>query len=109
MSTRPNSITAPLPLFDPRPIDVRFEQFNADHPEVYRLLVRFCRELKDAGRSHYSVDALFHRLRWYYHVEKRAEEPFKLNDHYTSRYARLISAQETDLANFFETRRLRAQ
>jgi hypothetical protein len=35
-------------------------------------------------------------------------EDFKLNDHYTSRYARLIVAHEPDLAELFELRRLRA-
>jgi len=34
----------------------------------------------------------------------RGESPFKLNDHLTSRYARLIMEREPDLHAFFETR-----
>ena len=96
-------------LYDSRAIDVRFKQWHDENPEIYSNLVRLCRELKAAGRDHYSLDALFHRLRWYYHVEKREDEPFKLNDHFTSRYARLIMRQESDLGDFFETRKLRTQ
>jgi hypothetical protein len=109
VSTRPNSITQPT-LFDPRAIDVRFDEFHREHPEVYRLIVRLCRKLRHAGRTHYSIDAILHRVRWHYDVNaKRPGEPFKLNDHFTSRYARLVMRQEPDLSDFFETRKLRAQ
>jgi hypothetical protein len=71
--------------------------------------VRLCRKLHRAGRDHYSIDAILHRVRWHYDVKAKVPgEPFKLNDHFTSRYARLVMRQESDLHDFFETRRLRA-
>ena len=91
-----------------RDIQADFERFHAANPEVYRLLVKFTRQVRDAGREQYSIDSIFHRLRWHYHIELRTEEPFKLNNNFTSRYARLIMAQEADLDGIFEVRVLRA-
>jgi hypothetical protein len=36
------------------------------------------------------------------------DEPFRLNNNFTSRYARLLADQEPELADVFETRRLRS-
>lgn len=92
----------------PQPtIQERFEEFHAKHPEVYEELVRFARLVKRRGKSRYSIDACFQRVRWYFEIDRDADEAFKLNDHYRSRYARLIEEQESDLRGFFETRKLR--
>jgi len=84
-----------------------FERFHRENPDVYRNLVNLARTVKAAGYVRYSMDALFHRLRWHYNVEHKSKEPFKMNDHFTSRYARLIASREPDLAKFFECRKLR--
>lgn len=94
-------------LFDrPRSIEERFMAFHANNPAVYRELVLRAREARAAGRR-VGIRMLWERMRWTFYVERR-EEDFKLNDQYTSRYARLIMEQEPDLARFFETRTLRA-
>lgn len=87
-------------------IDSRFADFHRANPHIYRKLVDLCREVKAAGRDHYSVKALFERLRWWHHIELRSQEPFLLNNDFTSRYARAIMMCEKDLANFFELRKL---
>lgn len=95
-----------LPVDDDRALSLRerFARFHADNPEVYRLLVRFARELKAHGRGSYGIAALFERVRWHYAVERDDAEEFKLNNSYRAFYARLLMAQEPDLAGFFETR-----
>lgn len=90
-------------------IQAAFERFHAEHPEVYRMLVRFARQLKARGYSHAGIKLIWERMRWETMLgADRALEPFKLCNNHHSRYARLIMAQERDLEGFFRTRELKA-
>lgn len=91
-----------------RTITTRFLAFHAENPEVYRRLRLFARQAKRAGARRIGMKLLWERLRWYSRVETKGEEPFQLNNDFTSRYARLLEKQEPDLAELFETRELRA-
>ena len=91
-----------------RSIQQRFNEFHRDNPRVYALIVMYARQVKAAGRQHYSMDCIFHRVRWHVHIETRSDDDFKLNDHYTSRYARMVMENEPDLADFFELRLLKS-
>ena len=97
-------------LFDDRTrtIQERFESFHERHPEVYQEIVRMARQLKDAGHQRYSMDALLHVIRWHRHVRRDPGSEFKINDHMSSRYSRLVQTMESDLDGFFETRGLKA-
>jgi hypothetical protein len=90
-------------------IQARFEAFHDAHPEVYDELVALARDAVRAGRSRIGVGMLWEVLRWN-RTLRGVEDPsgFKLNDHYRSRYARLIMEREHDLAGIFEVRELRA-
>jgi hypothetical protein len=88
-------------------IQQRFEDFDRANPKVYRLLVYYARAAKQAGQQ-VGIRAIWERMRWHLHVETKSDDGFRLNDHFTSRYARKIAANEPDLADFFETRKLRA-
>lgn len=88
-------------------LDARFARFHAAHPEVYEELVRRARYVLARGRDRYSIKTLWEVIRWHFAFERDAEEEFKLNNNYHSRYARLIMLQEPDLADFFEVRILR--
>lgn len=85
-------------------IQERFLQFHRDNPHIYASLVKLAREARKTGRKRYAIELLFGRLRWQMEVEIRSDEPFKLNDHYTSRYARLMMELEPDLVDMFEIR-----
>jgi hypothetical protein len=93
-------------LFDPT-IDAQFIEFHRTNPHVYLTLVRFAREARCAGQARIGIKALWERMRWELFVTKR-DDDFKLNNNFTSRYARLIAQNESDLASLFEIRRLRA-
>lgn len=81
-----------------------FERFHAENPHVYDLVLRYARQAKSAGRQRFSMDMIFHRMRWYTQVETN-DPDFKLNDHYTAFYARMIMRDHPDeFAEFFETR-----
>lgn len=88
-------------------IQTAFLKFHKAHPHVYEMLVKLARQVKESGRKRYGIECLFSRLRWHYDFEVRSEEEFKLNNNYTSRYARLLMKQEEDLAGVFSVRELR--
>lgn len=87
-----------------------FWAFDKKHPSVYRMLTHLARGLKRQGFKTYSIDALFHRIRWHHYVKRnRSEQAFKLNDWYTSFYSRLLMEREPDLADFFHIRKQRSK
>lgn len=89
-------------------IQERFDAFRAKNPHVEELLVREARNAVAQGWSRIGIDFLYHRLRWVY-ATKTHRDPgeFRLNDHFTSRYARLLVEQHPELEGLFELRRLR--
>lgn len=101
------------PLFVPSPahlsIGERFEAFHVANPWVYDALVTLAREMVARGRNRVGVKMLFEVLRWeWYRATADPSSEFKLNNNYTSRYARLIAECEPDLVGVFETRELKA-
>lgn len=90
-------------------IDTRFAAFHEANPHVYDELVALARAAHARGYRHIGIELLFAKLRWDHMMRTRADRfGFKLNDHFTSRYARLIMEHEPDLAGLFRTRALRA-
>lgn len=91
-------------------IQERFERFHAANPDVYVELLVLARQAKQRGRERWAIGSLWEVLRWQRMMRTVDETTdLKLNDHYRSRYARLIMTQEPDLAGFFETRHLRSE
>lgn len=92
---------------DGRTIQERFEEFHDQYPEVYRMFCDYAAKARAAGFTRFSSDMICHRIRWYRHVE-RGDRDFKINDHFTSRYARKLMEEDQTFAGFFETRVLKA-
>lgn len=90
--------------------DRKFLEFHRDNPNVYKVLAAFARRAKQLGRHRrLGVRMLWERMRWELLIETRdPHSDYKLNDHYHSRYARLLMQQEQDLWNIFELRELRS-
>jgi len=90
-------------------IQEEFERFHRENPAVYRTLVRLARAYKARMGRAPGIGMLWEVMRWEIALEtRRHPESFRFNNNYRSRYARLIMEQEPDLADAFETRRLRA-
>ena len=99
--------------FDSRPLvapdkgltrEERFRQFHERNPQVYAWLVNAARQVKARGRV-VGMRLLIERLRWEIALSiDRAGDAWRINNDYAPRFARLIMAQEGDLAGFFETR-----
>lgn len=94
-------------LFEPD-IQERFEQFDAEHPEVWRWFVHFANELLAKGVRHSSADMILHRVRFETAANRERDGGFKINDHFTSRYARKLIDADPRFAQFFELRKIKA-
>jgi hypothetical protein len=81
----------------------RFVEFHRLNPQVYVAIVDIARDLVALGFAKCGMKMIFERLRWLSAIETKGDE-FKLNNNYTSFYARLVMEAEPDLAGFFETR-----
>lgn len=89
-------------------IQARFEQFHDNNPHVYQRMVELCRDAKAAGATRLGVGLLIHVIRWENILTNRGREPWKINQDFASRYARLLMEQECGLQDFFEVRELRS-
>lgn len=94
------------PPNDKLTIESRFAAFHRANPDIYTKLVRLARELR-AKRPHYGIRPLIEIVR-YDQAMTNADDGFKINNDFCSRYARLIMDNEPDLDGFFETRELKS-
>jgi hypothetical protein len=108
----PDDLLAMIP--PPRPprdeMTERFLEFHAANPRVYGALVRFAFEAQAAGYEKYGLSDLMGRVRWELQVVDRdprgdVGDDFKINDHYSPYYARLIMNRHETLRGMFDLRR----
>lgn len=90
-------------------IDARFERFMLEHPDVYEAFIEIALDLRRKGTRHYSADSIAHVVRWHRETSGKGADGFKINDHFTSRFARKAMAEFPELAGFFELRRTKAE
>jgi hypothetical protein len=96
------------PFVEQRSIDQRFRDFHTANPSVYTELVAMARQITERGYTKIGIELLWSAYRWNKMMKTSPDEyGFKLNDHFRSRYARLIMASEPDLADLFHIRTLR--
>ena len=91
-------------------IQTQFEAFHFRHPQVYDHLVTLAFQARRVGRHRIGMKMLFEVLRWEWTIAGLPDdaEEWKLNNNYTSRYARLIMASHPPLRDLFNTRTLTA-
>ncbi len=96
---------ARLPRTQPRSIQAQFEEFHQENPQVYSRLVQLARGLATRGHTRVGIGMLWEVLRWD-NLMSTTGVPYKLNNNFRSRYARLIEAHEPDLVDLFDKREL---
>jgi len=89
-------------------LDERFAEYHARNPLVFKLFERFARTALQSGRTHYSAKAIMERVRWEISIKSQDDQGFKINNNYTSRYARLLATEYPEFKGFFHMRELRA-
>ena len=80
-------------------------EFHLQHPDVWRLFVKFALEKAALGYDHFGVGSVFERLRW--ETSKGGEEPeLKINNNFRAFYARRFNRMHPYLGGgeFFRTR-----
>lgn len=101
-----------IPDYDEREsIAERFRKFDEANPWIAEALVRLARDwvVRHGDDARIGIKMLFEVLRWQWHMSVvDTGEPYRLNNDFTSRYARKIMEEHSDLEGVFETRRLRA-
>lgn len=107
----PTLFDAVQPLEEPpttaKTVGERFAAFHALNPWVYDRLVEMTYEFVARGHRRVGLRMFFEVLRWQAAMGTISADEFRLNDHYISRYARLIVAEHPDLEGIFELRTLK--
>ena len=86
-------------------IQADFERFHAENPEIFKSFAKLALEVKARGKR-VGSKLIMERLRWDYIMTTDGDE-FKINNNYSSRYARLAMETYPELEGFFQTRELR--
>ena len=90
-------------------IDEAFQRFHAENPWILDRLISMTQKLHGKNRKRYGIKMLWEVLRWHVATgEIKTDEDFKLNNNFTSRYARLIVKLHPEYESMFETRVLRS-
>ena len=89
-------------------IQESFEKYHKENPIVYKTFLKYTKDVIRGGHKKYSVKHILGRVRWHLNFEADVSEEFKINDAYTSRYARLFADEFPEYADFFNYRRLRS-
>ncbi len=88
-------------------LDRKFLSYHTANPHVYILFQKYARQMLNAGRKRYSARTIIHRIRWHADLQTSGD-PFKMNNNYTSRYARKLMTDDPSFDGFFELRELKS-
>jgi hypothetical protein len=91
-------------------IQHRFESFHAHNPQVMRLLESLTEEWISTGHTKLAIGMLWENMRWRYTLataDPDTRSGYKLNDHYRSRYVRLLIERHPEWEYLFSLRELR--
>lgn len=85
-------------------LQLQFEEFHRNNPDVFDEIVDICNELRwRRGFHRCGISLVFERLRWLRAIQTKGDE-FKLNNNYRAFYARLVMFLYPGLNGFFEIR-----
>jgi len=97
------------PLFDwtPPPVARPIIPPSGVPVDVAQHFERITLELIGIGFKRHSADAILHRIRWHFQVE-RGVRTFKCNNNWTALLARWFINRHPEADEFFEPRRMEA-
>ncbi len=86
---------------------IDFETYDRQNPQIWEQFVKFSKEAKQRGFSHYSAKGIFEIIRW--HTPVTGNDAYKLNNNYHADYARKMMREYEEFRDFFRTREIRAR
>ncbi len=97
----------PMPCdFFKKSLDQKFLEYHENNPQVFTEFVKLAERAKAEGRLHFGAKFLLEKIRWDSPVE--AQDQYKVNNNFPSRYVRLLAKTRPDLAIMFATRQLKS-
>jgi hypothetical protein len=93
-------------------IQERFELWLEAEPETWKLIRAYAYRYLDAwlkrenGRR-IGIDLIVSRVRWEHDVERRSDEPFKVNNDFRSRMSRKLIEEDKRFGQLFEIREVK--
>lgn len=110
-TTKPKQADLPFdtplpPLPTRQSIQAQFDRYDSDHPAVYQLFRQYALVLlgKRPNRR-FGAKLILERIRWEFALDHSHDE-YKINNNYSSRYARKFLKEFPQYTNNLETRRL---
>jgi hypothetical protein len=82
----------------------RFKEFHQENPHIFKEFKQLAYKMKKAGRKKYSAQAIIYVIRFNQDL-KTTGDVFKINNDFTSIYARLLMYRDLSMENFFEIRK----
>jgi hypothetical protein len=86
----------------------RFNNFHSANPHVLWAIISLIDQAKAKNIKKWSIRSIFHILRWDSAMRTNGNEPWKLNDHFSPFYVRMIIDHYPEHDGFFEERKSRA-
>jgi len=85
----------------------RFKAFDTANPDVYYAIMKEIEKAVDKGLTKFSIKTIIGNVRWTKTLETVSNDGFKINDAYTSLYARVIIYNYPHLVQYIDTRSFR--
>jgi len=98
---------SPMSRRKPATLEERFRLWVFANDHVIELFLKFAREARAAGKSRIGIGAIAERVRWEVYIYRKEADPWKINNSYRSRIARLLVQRDPSLDGLFEFRKLR--
>lgn len=90
-----------------RDIQTAFNEFHANNPRIYELYKEQVYRAVRMKREKVSSKTILGWIRWEVGINVKTDDVFKINDAYTSRYARLFIKEHPQYEYMFNFRELR--
>lgn len=82
-----------------------FSAFHDENPSVYEAFKKFTLEAIQKGFNNGSADFIFHIIRWETKTTDANQDGFKVNNNFSSLYARMFIDEFPQHRYFFRTRK----
>lgn len=89
-------------------IDDAFTIFHNKNPRVYEVFLEQCLRAVSLKRTKISAKQIIGYVRWHVSMTTETTDGFKINDAFTSRYARLFADKYPQYKDLFNYRELRS-
>lgn len=81
-----------------------FEKFHRDNPHVWEEFERRALALIAKGREDFGARQIVESMRYFYAVEIRSSDGFRINNNHVPFYARMFAEKHPEHRDFFKQR-----